>query len=227
MKNQFKVKNLPNPTLIQDAVTKYYVDKKTLDLVDDTTIVRTNKNNDFKGNAVLGCESVYVTRDPKDDLELSTKNYIDTSIDAISLVKNIKLNPIFLLTTDPTKQFDDYEKDNIVPKSVISEFVTTTVDEMSMLRLEQEGEDSITLQDKLTIPLDKNLARTDRDIDFNNFRRRNIGDDINVVNRRYVDSGLKQDGKVLDTSNIVPIIINTASGELSFPLVTKHYTCIR
>ena len=191
--------------------------------------MRTNKNNDFNGNAVLGCESVYVTRDPVHDLELSTKKYIDTSIDEISLVKNNKLNPIFLLTTDPTKQFDDYEKNNIVPESVISEFVTKTVDEVSMLRLDQEGEDSITLQGKLTIPLDKNLARTDRDIDFNNFRIRNIGDiidDNNVVNRRYIDSGLKQDGKVSDTSNIVPIIINTASGELSFPLVTKHYTCI-
>ena len=33
MKDQFKILNLPNPTLLQDLATKYYVDNKTSDLV--------------------------------------------------------------------------------------------------------------------------------------------------------------------------------------------------
>ena len=44
-----------------------------------------------------------------------------------------------------------------------------------------------------------------------------------VVNKKYVDSGLKQDGIISDSSNIVPLTINPTSGELSFPLVTNQY----
>ena len=164
MKNQFKILNLPNPTLLQDPATKYYVDNKTLDLVpnsefDNTTIVRTNKKNKFNGNTITGCESVYVNRDPQYDLEVSTKRYTDTLIDESSIVrtnKDIIFNKSFSLNTDPTKQFNDYEFDNIVPKSVINEFVTTSIDEFSLLRLPQDEKldhsDYITLESNLTVP---------------------------------------------------------------------------
>ena len=45
---------------------------------------------------------------------------------------------MFSLNSDPTKQFNDYENNNIVPKSVNSELVTTTIDEFSLLRLPQD-----------------------------------------------------------------------------------------
>ena len=93
MKNQFKILNLPNPTFLQDPVTKLYVDNKTLVLVpnsefDITTIERTKKNNNVNGNTISGCESVYVNRDAQYDLELSTKQYTDTLIDGSSIVRN-------------------------------------------------------------------------------------------------------------------------------------------
>ena len=113
MKTQFKIINLPNPTLLQDTATKYYVDNKTVELVpnseyDDTTIVRTKENKNFNGNTILSFESVYVTRDPHYDLKLSTKQNTDTSIDEKSIGRNNKKNPVASLNSDPTKQFDDY-----------------------------------------------------------------------------------------------------------------------
>ena len=78
----------------------------------------------------------------------------------------------------------------------------------------------------LYIPLNNNLARTDRDNDFNNHIITNAGDPIfdnDVANKKYVDSGLKQDGIVSDTSGVVPLIVDTTSGEASFLLVTKQY----
>ena len=66
---------------------------------------------------------------PECHLELLTKQYTDTSTDESSIVRINKNNPVFSLNTDPTKEFDDYELDRIVPKSVINEFVTTTIDE--------------------------------------------------------------------------------------------------
>ena len=65
---------------------------------------------------------------------------------------------MFSLNTDPTNQFEDYEIHNIVPKSVPSEFVTTSIDEFPLLRLHQDeklnldGKDYITLESNLTIP---------------------------------------------------------------------------
>ena len=54
----------------------------------------------------------------------------------------------------------------------------------------------------------------------------NVSDPMNdsdAVNKRYVDSGLNQDGIVSDTSIIVSLIINTTNGELSFPLAAKLF----
>ena len=131
MKYKFKIINLPEPTLLQDAATKYSVDIKTVDLVpntefDNITIVRTNKNNNFNGNTILGCESVYVNRDPQYDLELSTKQYTDTLIDESYKVRNNQeniFNKSISLNTDSTKEFNDYEIDSIVPKSGKGEFI--------------------------------------------------------------------------------------------------------
>ena len=74
-------------------------------------------------------------------------------IDESSIVRNNKeniFNKSISLNTDPTKQFDDYEIDNIVPKSVITEFITTSIDEFSLLRLPQDEKldhsDYITLE---------------------------------------------------------------------------------
>ena len=49
IKDQFKILNLLNPTLLRDPATKYYVDSETAELVpksefDNTTIVRKNRN---------------------------------------------------------------------------------------------------------------------------------------------------------------------------------------
>lgn len=104
MKQQYKMKNLPTPTNEFDAVNKQYVDQKSYDYVpiseyDNTTIVRTNKNNNFNGNTIQGCESIYVNRDPQYDLELTTKQYVDTSIHQNSLLRldpSEKLNNEFI-----------------------------------------------------------------------------------------------------------------------------------
>ena len=185
----------------------------------------------------LGCESVYVNRDPEYDLELTTKQYTDTSIDENSIVRINKNNSVFSLNTDATKQFDDYEIDNIVPISVISEFVTTIMDEFSLLRLPQDkkldNSNYVPLESNLTvpktvlyIPLNNNLARTDRDNGFYNHISTNVGYSINdsdAANKKYVDRRLKQYGIISETTNVVPLIINTTNGEMSFPLATKQY----
>ena len=73
MKKPFKIKSLPNPINLQDPTIKYYVDSKTNNLVpnselDNNSIVRNIKNNNFNGNTITGLESVDVNRDPNSSL---------------------------------------------------------------------------------------------------------------------------------------------------------------
>ena len=222
MKNQFRIKNLPNPINLQDPATKYYVDNKTNNIVNDidnNTIVRNNKNTNFNNNTFTGLESIYVNRDPNFPLEVSTKQYTDDSIDETTILRNNKDNNLnnneltnikaISLNVDPINKFDDYEIDNLVPKSIIDEFVSTNIDEQSLLRLHKDeklqldGKDFITLESNLTnpkkilyIPLNTNLVRRDRDNDFNNFSLNNISsitlnsqavNDNEVITKAYVD----------------------------------------
>ena len=118
-------------------------------------------------------------------------------------IKTISLN------VDPINKFDDYEIDNLVPTSIIDEFVSTNIDEPTLLRLHKDEKlklvekDYITLESNLTnpktisyIPLNKNLVRRDRDNDFNNFSLSNISsitlnsqaaNDNEVITKAYVD----------------------------------------
>ena len=76
------------------------------------------------------------------------------------------------LNVDPNDKFDDYHTNNEVPKSIIDEFVSTSIDEQSLLRLHPDenlqlaGKDFITLESNLTnpktilyIPLNTNLVK--------------------------------------------------------------------
>ena len=168
MKYQFKIKNLPNPTNLQDPATKFYVDSKTSNLVpnselDNNSIVRNNKNNNFNGNTITGLESVYVNRDPQYDLELTTKQYTDKSIDEFSLLRLHKDEKLQLAG----KNFITLESNSTTPKTL------------------------------LYIPLNTNLVRRDRDNDFVNHSLYNVSsisvtsqavNDNELVSKAYVDS---------------------------------------
>ena len=168
MKNQFKIKNLPNPSNLQDPTTKYYVDSKTNNFVpiselDNNSIVRNNKNNNFNGNTITGLESIYVNRDPQYDLELTTKQYTDKSIDEFSLLRLHKDEKLQLAGKD----FITLESNLTTPKTL------------------------------LYIPLNTNLVRRDRDNDFDNHSLYNVSsisvtsqavNDNELVSKAYVDS---------------------------------------
>ena len=49
----------------------------------------------------------------------------------LSNIKSISLN------VDPINKFDDYEIDNLVPKSIIDEFVSTNIDEQIIIKITQ------------------------------------------------------------------------------------------
>ena len=64
----------------------------------------------------------------------------------------------------PNNKFDEYEIEELVPKSIIDEFLLTNIDEASLLRLDNDEklkiseQDYITLNSNLTSPKNNNKS---------------------------------------------------------------------
>ena len=270
MENQFKIKNLSNPTNLQNLATKSSVASKTDNLVpiselDNNSIVRNNKINNFNGNTTTGLESVYANRDPNFPLELSTKQYTDGSIDEQSILrlhqdkklqlagkvfitlesnfttpKTILYIPLNtnLVGRDRDNDFDNHSFYNVSSISVTSQAVNDKelVSKAYVDSFHQENEGT-----RRDVGLDfydeaNDLVKNNQNNDFNNNEITNVKsiqtnkDPINpleVATKQYVDSkseGLKQDPNItlLSSSDLIPILVNTLIGEVSFPIATKE-----
>ena len=98
LKNQFRIKNLPDPISIREAASKIYVDN----LFNDPTIVKNDAHIDLNDRNITNCRFLSVNQLPQIDSHLTAKLYVDNSIDESSLVRNNRDN-----------DFDNYNLTNI------------------------------------------------------------------------------------------------------------------
>ena len=73
LKNQYSIKNLPNPTNLQDACNKNYIDNA----IDEVSLVRNNKDNDFGNYNLTNINSITLNTQAIDDNQVITKAYVD------------------------------------------------------------------------------------------------------------------------------------------------------
>ena len=73
MKNQYSIKNLPDPISITEACNKNYIDN----IIDELSIVRNNKDNDFNNNNLTNINSITLNTQAIDDNQVITKAYVD------------------------------------------------------------------------------------------------------------------------------------------------------
>ena len=73
LKNQYRIKNLPDPANLQDACNKNYVDNA----FDEISIVRNNKDNDFNNYNLTNINSITLNKQAENDDEVITKAYVD------------------------------------------------------------------------------------------------------------------------------------------------------
>ena len=73
LKNQYKIKNLIDPLNLHDACNKNYVDNS----IDEISLIRNNKNNDFGNYNLTNINSVTLNNQPINDNEVVTKSYVD------------------------------------------------------------------------------------------------------------------------------------------------------
>ena len=84
MKNQYRIKNLPDPLSITEACSKNYVDN----LFNDPSIVKNNVHIDLNDRNITNARFIQVNQLPQIDNHLCSKLYVDSEIDKMSLIRN-------------------------------------------------------------------------------------------------------------------------------------------
>ena len=84
LKNQFRIKNLPDPISITDCCSKNYVDN----LFNDPSILKNNAHIDLNDRNITNARLIQVNQLPQIDSHLTAKLYVDNAIDETSVVRN-------------------------------------------------------------------------------------------------------------------------------------------
>ena len=168
LKNQYRIKNLPDPISIREAASKNYVDN----LFNDPIIIKNNAHIDLNDRNFTNARLIQVNRWPQIDSHLTAKLYVDSEIDQPSLVRNNHdndfgiYNPTNINSITLNKQA---ENDNeVITKAYVDQF-------------HQENERS-----RRDVGLDfydesNDLVKNNQDIDLNDNKLTNL--DSITVNR--------------------------------------------
>ena len=88
LKNQFRIKNLPDPISLGEAASKNYVDN----LINDSSLLKNTEHIDLNDRNITNARFIQVNQLPQIDSHLTAKLYVDNAIDESSLVRNNRDN---------------------------------------------------------------------------------------------------------------------------------------
>ena len=122
LKNQNRIKNLPDPISIREAASKNCVDN----LFNDPSIIKNNAHIDLNDRNITNARFIQVNQWPQIDSHLTPKLYVDNAVDETSLVRNVQdndfnnINLTNIITITLNKQA---EKDNeVITKAYVDQF---------------------------------------------------------------------------------------------------------
>ena len=97
LKSQYRIKNLPNPIGIREAVPKKYVDN----LFNDSSIVKNNSHIDLTDRIITKARFIQVNQLPRIDSHLTAKLYVDNAIsDSVDESSLLRIDPDEKLAQD-------------------------------------------------------------------------------------------------------------------------------
>ena len=186
LKNQYRIKNLPDPISTREAASKNYVDN----LFNDPSIVKNNTHIDLNDRNITNARFIQVNQLPQIDSHLTAKLYVDTEIDQQSVVRNNQDN-----------DFGNYNLTNInsITLNKQAENDNEVITKFYVDQFHQENERSrrdlgIDFYDESS-----DLVKNNQDNDFNDNKLTNINSitvnrnpnlDNEVTNKKYVDDQL-------------------------------------
>ena len=84
LKNQYRIKNSPDPISIREAASQSYVDKK----FNDPSIIGNSEHIDLNDRNNTNARFIQVNQWPQIDIQLTAKLDVDNAVDEPSLVRN-------------------------------------------------------------------------------------------------------------------------------------------
>ena len=186
LKNQFKIKKVPDPISIRDACSKNYVDT----LFNEPSIIKNTAHINLNDRNITNARFIQVNQLPQIDSQLTAKLYVDTQIDQTSVVRNNQDN-----------DFGNYNITNInsITLNKQAENDDEVITKAYVDQLHQENERS-----RRDVGLDfyvesNDLVKNNQDNDFNDNKLTNINlitinnnptNNIHVTNKKYIDDEL-------------------------------------
>ena len=90
LKNQYRMKNLPDPISIREAASKNYVDN----LFNDASKLKNTAHIELNDRNITNARFIQVNQWPQIDSHLTPSLYVDNAIDELSLIRNNKDNDL-------------------------------------------------------------------------------------------------------------------------------------
>ena len=192
LKNQFRIKNVPDPISIREVISKNYVDN----LFNDTSIVKNNAHIDLNDRNITNARFIQVNQMPQIDSHLTAKLYVDNTI-------SNSVDESSLLRLDSNEKLDLDNQDAIIlnstltsPKTIIETPTKSYIDS-----LHEENERSRRNLGLAFYEESNELVKNNQDNDFNDNKLTNIDSitinrkptlDSEVSNKKYIDDELSK-----------------------------------
>ena len=216
LKNQLRIKNLPDPISIREATSKNYVDS----LFNDPSILRNNAHIDLNDRNITNIRFLQVNQLPQIDSHLTAKLYVDNSKDESGLVSknkdndsgNYNLTNIRSITLNKQAEIDN----EVITKAYVDQF-------------HQENERSRREVASDFYDESSDLVKNNQDNDLNDNKLTNLDSitvnrkptlDNELANKKYIDDEINKN-RVLRFSQTLTKYLKVSVGNDNYNL-TKY-----
>ena len=190
LKNQYRIKNLPDPISIREPAPKHYVDK----LFNDPSIIKNTAHVDFNDKNLDNVRFVKVNSMPAVGEHLTAKYYVDNAI-------SNSINESSLLRLDANEKLELDKQNSIILNSTLTDPMTI-IEIPTKAYIDSLHEENERSRRDLGIDFydeSNDLVKNNQDTDFNDNKLTNINsiiinnnptNDNHVSNKKYIDDEL-------------------------------------
>ena len=217
LKNQFRIKNLPDPISIREACSKNYVDN----LFNDPSIIKNIEHIDLNDRNITNARFIQVNQCPQIDSHLTPKLYVDTEIDQSSLVRNNQDNDFsnnnLTNINSITLNTQAVNDNQVITKAYVDQFHQGNERSRRDLGIDFYNEsDDIVKNNQDNDLSDNNLTNLDS-ITIN----RNPTSDNEITNKKYVDDEVDKN-TILRFNQTLQNYLKVSVGNVTYDLIKNN-----